>query len=124
MVVINEVDCSLDMVYFESFLLSKIKFVVVMYVLNIIGLINDIKCIVEFVYVVGVLVYVDVVYYVFYELVDVQVFDCDFLVCFVYKFFGFYFGIVYGKCEYFEGFILYKVEFVKDVVLGCWEIGM
>ncbi|MBB1378091.1 cysteine desulfurase-like protein [Pseudoalteromonas sp. SR43-2] len=120
---INEADCSLDMVQFESLLNSNTKLVAVTYASNTTGSINNIKRIVELAHDVGALVYVDAVHYAPHELVDVQALDCDFLACSAYKFFGPHLGMVYGKKEHLDGFTPYKVEPAKDVAPGRWETG-
>ena len=120
---INEADCSLDMVQFESLLNSNTKLVAVTYASNTTGSINNIKRIVELAHAVGALVYVDAVHYAPHELVDVQSLDCDFLACSAYKFFGPHLGMVYGKKEHLDGFTPYKVEPAKDVAPGRWETG-
>lgn len=120
---INEADCSLDLVHFESLLSSNTKLVAVTYASNTTGSINDIKRIIELAHKVGALVYVDAVHYAPHELIDVQALDCDFLACSTYKFFGPHVGIVYGKREHLESFTPYKVEPAKDVVPGRWETG-
>ena len=120
---INEADCSLDMVQFESLLNSNTKLVAVTYASNTTGSINNIKRIVELAHAVGALVYVDAVHYAPHELVDVQALDCDFLACSAYKFFGPHLGMVYGKKEHLDGFTPYKVEPAKDIAPGRWETG-
>ena len=120
---INEADCSLDMVQFESLLNSNTKLVAVTYASNTTGSINNIKRIVELAHAAGALVYVDAVHYAPHELVDVQALDCDFLACSAYKFFGPHLGMVYGKKEHLDGFTPYKVEPAKDVAPGRWETG-
>lgn len=120
---INEADCSLDMVQFESLLNSNTKLVAVTYASNTTGSINNIKRIVELAHAVGALVYVDAVHYAPHELVDVQSLDCDFLACSAYKFFGPHLGMVYGKKEHLDGFTPYKVEPAKDIAPGRWETG-
>ncbi len=47
----------------------------------------------------GTLVFVDAVHYAPHALVDVRAFDCDFLACSAYKFYGPHIGILYGKHE-------------------------
>ena len=45
----------------------------------------------------GALVFVDAVHYAPHELVDVHAWDCDFLGCSAYKFYGPHMGILYGR---------------------------
>lgn len=45
------------------------------------------------------IVFVDAVHYAPHQLVDVRHFDCDYLACSAYKFYGPHIGILYGKHE-------------------------
>lgn len=45
----------------------------------------------------GALSFVDAVHYAAHNLVDVKNFDCDFLACSAYKFYGSHIGILYGR---------------------------
>ena len=45
----------------------------------------------------GTLVFVDAVHYAPHALIDVKAWDCDFLACSAYKFYGPHIGILYGK---------------------------
>lgn len=86
----------LDLVDLVLLMSECIRFVCVMYCLNILGLINFIWDIVDFVYVCNVKICVDVVVYVFYWVVDVQVFDVDYYVFSFYKIYGLYYVLMYG----------------------------
>ncbi len=64
---------------------------------NALGTINDIKYVASLAHSVGALVYVDAVHYAAHASVDVRAWDCDFLVCSAYKFYGPHVGVLYGK---------------------------
>ena len=57
---------------------------------------------------VGALSFVDAVHYAAHNLIDVKDFDCDFLACSAYKFYGPHIGILYGAQRTFE-----KIDFPK-----------
>jgi cysteine desulfurase family protein (TIGR01976 family) len=56
----------------------------------------------------GALSFVDAVHYAAHNLIDVQAFDCDFLSCSAYKFYGPHIGVLYGRRE-----LLDEIEFPK-----------
>jgi cysteine desulfurase family protein (TIGR01976 family) len=57
---------------------------------------------------VGALSFVDAVHYAAHDLIDVQSFDCDFLSCSAYKFYGPHIGVLYGRRE-----LLDEIDFPK-----------
>lgn len=56
----------------------------------------------------GALSFVDAVHYAAHNLIDVQSFDCDFLACSAYKFYGPHIGVLYGRRE-----LLDEIDFPK-----------
>jgi cysteine desulfurase family protein (TIGR01976 family) len=64
---------------------------------NAVGTINDVGRIAELARARGALVFVDAVHYAPHALVDVEAFDCDFLACSAYKFYGPHIGVMYGR---------------------------
>ena len=65
----------------------------------------------------------DAVHFAPHERIDVQAWDCDFLGCSAYKFFGPHLGILYGKHRHLAHFTPYKVEPAKNVAPYKWETG-
>ena len=57
---------------------------------------------------VGALVFLDAVHFAPHMMIDVRQFDCDFLACSAYKFYGPHIGILYGKHDRIE-----SVDFPK-----------
>ena len=49
--------------------------------------------------------------------------DCDFLACSAYKFFGPHVGILWGRRELLESLPAYKVRPAADTVPGRWMTG-
>ena len=64
---------------------------------NALGTINDVKRAGEMAHLLGARIFVDAVHYAPHELVDVRDWNCDFLACSAYKFYGPHIGILYGR---------------------------
>src|SRR5437763_6310151 len=64
---------------------------------NALGTINDVKRAGEMAHSLGPKVFVDAVHYAPHELIDVHDWNCDFLACSAYKFYGPHIGILYGR---------------------------
>ena len=69
---------------------------------NALGTINDVQRASRLAHEAGALVFVDAVHYAPHHLVDVRDFECDFLACSAYKFYGPHIGILYGRHELLE----------------------
>jgi cysteine desulfurase family protein (TIGR01976 family) len=69
---------------------------------NALGTINDVKRAGEMAHSVGAKIFVDAVHYAPHELIDVQDWNCDFLACSAYKFYGPHIGILYGRRDLLE----------------------
>ena len=69
---------------------------------NAIGTINDVTRAGRLAHDVGALAFVDAVHYAPHALVDVRAFDCDFLACSPYKFYGPHTGVLFGRKERIE----------------------
>ena len=65
----------------------------------------------------------DAVHYAPHAPIDVQAWDCDFLACSAYKFFGPHVGILYGKRELLERLHAYKVRPQESVPPFKFETG-
>jgi selenocysteine lyase/cysteine desulfurase len=55
--------------------------------------------------------------------IDVQAFDCDFLLCSAYKFFGPHIGVMWGRYDLLASLPAYKVRPAKDAPPHRWETG-
>jgi cysteine desulfurase family protein (TIGR01976 family) len=64
---------------------------------NALGTINDVKHAGEMAHSLGAKIFVDAVHYAPHELIDVRDWNCDFLACSAYKFYGPHIGILYGR---------------------------
>ncbi len=75
---------------------------------NALGTINDVRRAGEMAHAAGALLFVDAVHSAPHALTDVRAFDCDFLACSAYKFYGPHIGVLYGKRD-----LLQSVDFPK-----------
>ena len=66
---------------------------------NALGTISPVAQIVEMAHAVGALAFIDAVHYSAHEPIDVQSWNCDFLVCSAYKLYGPHIGVLYGRYE-------------------------
>jgi len=87
----------LDLASLEEALTSHTKLLAIGAGSNALGTITDVAKAAELAHRAGALVYVDAVHYAPHQLVDVRAFNCDFLGCSAYKFYGPHVGIIYGK---------------------------
>jgi selenocysteine lyase/cysteine desulfurase len=55
--------------------------------------------------------------------VDVQAFDCDYLVCSGYKIFGPHMGFLWGRYELLERLPTFREDFIPDAPPGKIEAG-
>src|SRR5881296_2433455 len=92
----------LDWDDFSKQLTGRTKLVAIGAASNAIGTINDVKRAGEMAHSLGARIFVDAVHYAPHELVDVRDWNCDFLSCSAYKFYGPHIGILYGHCDLLE----------------------
>ena len=89
----------LDWNDFSRQLTGRTKLVAIGAASNALGTINDIKRAGEMAHSLGAEIFVDAVHYAPHELVDVCDWNCDFLACSAYKFYGPHIGFLYGRHE-------------------------
>jgi len=87
----------LDWEDFSRQLTRQTKLVALGAASNALGTINDVKRAGEMAHSFGAKVFVDAVHYAPHELIDVRDWNCDFLACSAYKFYGPHIGILYGR---------------------------
>ena len=92
----------LDWQDFENKINRNTKLVAIGAASNALGTINDVQRASRLAHEAGALVFVDAVHYAPHHLVDVRDFECDFLACSAYKFYGPHIGILYGRHELLE----------------------
>jgi cysteine desulfurase family protein (TIGR01976 family) len=103
-------DCRLNLEQLAALLTEKTKLVAVGLASNAVGTINPIKRIADLAHGSGAWLWVDAVHYAPHRPIDVQMLDCDYLVCSAYKFFGPHVGVLWGRLERLEELSPYKVR--------------
>lgn len=116
-------DCTLDLDELRSHLSERTRLVAVGCASNAVGTINPVKQITTWAHEVGALVFLDAVHYAPHALLDVTAWDCDFLACSAYKFFGPHLGVMYGKRKHLEAIQPYKVRPATNDLPGKWMTG-
>ena len=119
----HRADCTLDLSDFDSKLSSRTRFVAVGCASNIVGTVNPVREICQRSHAVGAQVFLDAVHYAPHALPDVTGWDCDFLACSAYKFFGPHVGVLWGKRELLASLTPYKLRPVTETLPGRWMTG-
>ena len=71
----------------------------------------------------GVTVFVDAVHYAPHQLVDVRAFDCDFLACSAYKFYGPHIGVLFGRHDLLNALDVPKLDPAPELAPERMETG-
>jgi cysteine desulfurase family protein (TIGR01976 family) len=90
---------------------------------NAIGSILNIAEVSKRAHAAGAQVFVDAVHYGPHGTIDVQAFDCDYLVCSGYKIFSPHMGFFWGRREILDGLPTFREDFVPDTTPAKLEIG-
>jgi cysteine desulfurase family protein (TIGR01976 family) len=90
---------------------------------NAIGSILNIAEVSKRAHAVGAEVFVDAVHYGPHGTIDVQAFDCDYLVCSGYKIFSPHMGFFWGRREILDALPTFREDFVPDTTPAKLEIG-
>ncbi|MFN5185555.1 MAG: cysteine desulfurase-like protein [Planctomycetota bacterium] len=122
-IAIRPEDATLDMESLESQLNSRTKLGAVTAASNAVGSLTDIPSIARMVHRVGAELFVDAVHYAPHRRIDIAKWDCDYLACSAYKFFGPHIGILYGKPERMQALEPYKLRPSPNTIPGRWMTG-
>jgi cysteine desulfurase family protein (TIGR01976 family) len=90
---------------------------------NAIGSIVDVAAAARVAHAVGAEIFLDAVHYGPHGLIDVQAFDCDYLVCSGYKIFSPHMGFLWGRRELLEKLPAFREDFIPDEPPGKIEAG-
>lgn len=120
---IDPEDCCLRVEQYESLINERTRLVAVGCASNAVGTINPVEKICELARRAGAISFLDAVHFAPHDLIDVQAWDCDFLVCSAYKFFGPHVGILFGRRELLEQIRPYKLRPSPDDLPGRWMTG-
>ena len=81
---------------------------------NAIGSIVDVAAAARVAHAAGAEIFLDAVHYGPHSLIDVQAFDCDYLVCSGYKVFAPHMGFLWGRRELLQGLPTFREDFIPD----------
>jgi cysteine desulfurase family protein (TIGR01976 family) len=90
---------------------------------NAIGSIVDVAAAAKVAHAVGAEIFLDSVHYGPHGLIDVQAFDCDYLVCSGYKIFAPHMGFLWGRRELLKRLPTFREDFIPDEPPGKIEAG-
>lgn len=90
---------------------------------NAIGSIVDIAAGARVAHEVGAEIFIDAVHYGPHGLIDVQAFDCDYLVCSGYKIFAPHMGFLWGRLQLLQKLPTFREDFIPDEPPGKIEAG-
>jgi cysteine desulfurase family protein (TIGR01976 family) len=120
---IHREDCTLDLDDYQKKLSPRTKLVALGCASNAVGTINPVVEMTRMAHAAGALVFLDAVHYAPHGLLDVRAWDCDFLACSAYKFFGPHVGVLWGRRTLLDGLPAYKVRPAPNDLPGKWMTG-
>ena len=115
--------CTLKCEDYDRLLSDRTRLVAVGCASNAVGTINPVKEICRRAREVGAFSFLDAVHYAPHALMDVADWNCDFLACSAYKFFGPHVGLMYGRRQLLEQIQPYKLRPASDELPGRWMTG-
>ena len=116
-------DGTLLMESYAAALAQKPKLVALGYASNALGTINPIKEMTQMAHQAGAWVYIDAVQYAPHGPIDVKDLDVDFLSCSAYKHFGPHIGFLYGRYDFLDEMMAYKVRPASNELPWKFESG-
>ena len=120
---IDPADCTLDLTDLGRKLTPRTRLAAVGCASNASGTIHPVREIARMVHEVGGEVFLDAVHYAPHLPIDVRAWDCDYLACSAYKFFGPHLGLLWGRRERMEALPVYKLRPAPDELPGRWMTG-
>jgi cysteine desulfurase family protein (TIGR01976 family) len=90
---------------------------------NALGSIVDVRGAADLAHAAGAEIFLDCVHFAPHGPVDVQAFDCDYLVCSGYKIFGPHMGFLWGRLELLRRLPTFREDFIADEPPGKLEAG-
>jgi cysteine desulfurase family protein (TIGR01976 family) len=120
---VNKADATLDMDSLDAQLTDRTRLVAVTAASNAVGSLTPIAEIARRVHAVGAELFVDAVHYAPHRSIDVTEWDCDYLVCSAYKFFGPHIGILYGRSIRMDAIHPYKLRPSPNRLPDRWMTG-
>ncbi len=116
-------DATLDMDSLDEMLNERTRLVAVTAASNAVGSLTDVRKIANKVHSVGAELFIDAVHLAPHRFIDIAEFDCDYLVCSAYKFFGPHIGVLYGRPDRMTEIHPYKLRPAPNSLPGRWMTG-
>jgi cysteine desulfurase family protein (TIGR01976 family) len=107
----------------QLLLTAKTRLVACTVASHALGSIVDVTSVARLAHAAGAEVVLDCVHYAPHALIDVQAFDCDYLVCSGYKIFGPHMGFLWGRFELLKALPTFREDFIPDAPPGKIEAG-
>jgi cysteine desulfurase family protein (TIGR01976 family) len=107
----------------EPLLSSRTRLVACTVTSNALGSVVDVAAAARLAHEAGAEIFLDCVHYAPHGVVDVQAFDCDYLVCSGYKIFSPHMGFLWGRRELLEKLPTFREDFIPDEPPGKIEAG-
>src|SRR5271163_805236 len=90
---------------------------------NALGSITDVRAAADLTHAAGAEIFLDSVHYGPHGVIDVQAFDCDYLVCSGYKIFAPHMGFMWGRYDLLMRLPTFREDFIPDEPPGKIEAG-
>jgi cysteine desulfurase family protein (TIGR01976 family) len=116
-------DANLHLEDLEPLLSSKTRLVACTTASNALGSTVDVAAAARLAHAAGAELFLDCVHYGPHGVIDVQAFDCDYLVCSGYKIFAPHMGFLWGKLELLRQLQTFREDFIPDEPPGKIEAG-
>ena len=107
----------------KPLLSSRTRMVACTLTSNALGSIVDVRAAADLAHAVGAEIFLDSVHYGPHGPIDVQAFDCDYLVCSGYKIFAPHMGFMWGRYELLTKLPTFREDFIPDEPPGKIEAG-
>jgi cysteine desulfurase family protein (TIGR01976 family) len=120
---VRTADCTLDLDSLRSCLNARTRLVALGCASNAVGTIHPFREVAALVRDAGALLFLDAVHYAPHAAIDVTAWDCDFLACSAYKFFGPHVGILWGRRALLERLPATRLRTVADRPPERWMPG-
>lgn len=116
-------DGTLNVEDLKPLLSNKTRLVACTVASNALGTLTDVAAIAKATHAAGAELFLDCVHYGPHGVIDVQAWDCDYLVCSGYKIFSPHMGFLWGKMELLQALPTFREDFIPDVPPGKIEAG-
>jgi cysteine desulfurase family protein (TIGR01976 family) len=122
-VAIETADCTLRTGDMAAKISERTRLVVCPCAANSVGTLVDVAEVARLAHAAGAEIFLDAVHHAPHRLIDVTAWDCDYLVCSAYKFYGPHVGVLWGRAARLLELEPYKLRPAPDDLPGRWMTG-